>query len=95
MKTMMIMTLALLSLSAFASGSESLLMKRNQLLNLKVNLKEQSALQVKTLNQSIKMSLKNERIEEAQELMMERDLEILNTMNKTDRIDRLVKKINA
>ena len=72
----------------FTSGIE-----KSELIELKEDIQIESGIRVRELNDSIKISIENDRIGMATELMMERDLEILNTQNQVDRLNKILKKL--
>jgi hypothetical protein len=64
--------------------------QKSELKELKEDIKAESDIMVRELNESIRVSIENDRIGMATELMMERDLEILNTQNQIDRINKIL-----
>lgn len=67
--------------------------EKSELIELKEDIQIESGIRVRELNDSIKISIENDRIGLATELMMERDLEILNTQNQIDRLNKILKKL--
>lgn len=67
--------------------------EKSELIELKEDIQIESGIRVRELNDSIKISIENDRIGMATELMMERDLEILNTQNQVDRLNKILKKL--
>lgn len=67
--------------------------EKSELIELKEDIQIESGIRVRELNDSIKISIENDRIGMATEFMMERDLEILNTQNQVDRLNKILKKL--
>lgn len=66
--------------------------EKSELIELKEDIQSESDIIVRELNDSIKLALENDRIGMATELMIERDIEILNTQNQLDRINKILEE---
>ncbi|GEM_PF-4307770 len=98
MKTLIAMTLMTLSLTAFASVNvnnwETKGVAKSELQDLRQLMQKDSESKVKTLNKWITVSIEREQITAATELLMERDMEVLNTQNRLAKINRELNQLN-
>lgn len=64
---------------------------QEELIDLREDIKSDSSIVIERLKQEIKKAIESNQIELATRLMIERDLELINTANRVDRINKLIK----